>query len=168
VLKNLGMKMTHLQRAYIFDIDGVLADCSHRLHFIQQEPKDWKRFYENSDKDEVIQPNKNTLRLLRNALHGYQTRGILFVTGRSEAYRELTMNWLKKKVWGCFGNFYNDMLFMRKDGDFRPDWEVKKEIYEKELKDKYEILGVFEDRTQVVQMWRSLGLTCYQVCEGNY
>lgn len=60
------------------------------------------------------------------------------------------------------------MLFMRKDGDFRPDWEVKKEIYEKELKDKYEILGVFEDRTQVVQMWRSLGLTCYQVCEGNY
>lgn len=84
--------MTHLQRAYIFDIDGVLADCSHRLHFIQQEPKDWKRFYENSDKDEVIQPNKNTLRLLRNALHGYQTRGILFVTGRSEAYRELTMN----------------------------------------------------------------------------
>lgn len=160
--------MTHLQRAYIFDIDGVLADCSHRLHFIQQKPKDWKRFYENSDKDEVIQPNKNTLRLLRNALHGYQTRGILFVTGRSEAHRELTMNWLKKKVWGCFGNLYDDMLFMRKDGDFRPDWEVKKEIYEKELKDKYEILGVFEDRTRVVQMWRSLGLTCYQVCEGNY
>lgn len=160
--------MTHLQRAYIFDIDGVLADCSHRLHFIQQEPKDWKRFYENSDKDEVILSNKNTLRLLRNALHGYQTRGILFVTGRSEAYRELTMNWLKTKVWGRFGNFYDDMLFMRKDGDHRPDYVIKKEIYENEIKCQYEILGIFEDRTQVVQMWRALGLTCYQVCEGNY
>jgi FMN phosphatase YigB (HAD superfamily) len=30
---------------YIFDIDGTLADISHRLHFIQQEPKDWRGFY---------------------------------------------------------------------------------------------------------------------------
>jgi hypothetical protein len=29
---------------YIFDIDGTLADISHRLHFIQQESKDWKAF----------------------------------------------------------------------------------------------------------------------------
>lgn len=160
--------MKYLTPAYIFDIDGVLADCSHRLHFIQQEPKDWKSFYENSDKDEVIQPNKETLRLLSNSLSGLPTRGILFVTGRTETYRELTTTWLKVNVWGCFGNFYDDMLFMRKDGDFRPDWEIKKEIYENEIKSQYEILGVFEDRTQVVQMWRSLGLTCYQVCEGNY
>lgn len=160
--------MKYLIPAYIFDIDGVLADCSHRLHFIQQEPKDWKGFYENSDKDAVIQPNKETLRLLSNSLNGLPTRGILFVTGRTEAYRELTTNWLKEKVWGCFGNFSDDMLFMRKNGDFRPDWEVKKEIYENEIKCQYEILGIFEDRARVVQMWRSLGLTCYQVCEGNY
>lgn len=28
--------------------------------------------------------------------------------------------------------------------------------------------GVFEDRKQCVDMWRSLGLTCYQVADGNY
>lgn len=118
--------MTHLQRAYIFDIDGVLADCSHRLHFIQQEPKDWKRFYENLDKDEVIQPNKNTLRLLRNALHGYQTRGILFVTGRSEAYRELTMNWLKKKFGDALETFTTICCSCVKTEIFAPTGKLRR------------------------------------------
>lgn len=184
--QNLGIKMTHLQRAYIFDIDGVLADCSHRLHFIQQEPKDWKRFYENSDKDAPIKAN---VELLHRLYKDYQVE-IMFVTGRTEAYRAITSDWLRKEVletqplttcstmMGCdlamelqeeeIKKTLEQRLFMRKNGDFRPDWEIKKEIYENEIKCQYEILGVFEDRTQVVQMWRSLGLTCYQVCEGNY
>ena len=160
--------MNYLEPTYIFDIDGVLADCSHRVHFIQQKPKNWDAFYADMSKDEVIKPNRDTLWLLSNALGGLQRRGIIFVTGRPEAYRKQTMNWLQEKIWLVSGKLSEDSLFMRKDGDYRPDYAVKKEIYEKEIKDKYEVLGVFEDRTQVVDMWRKLGLTCYQVCDGNY
>lgn len=164
----IWMEKAMKERVYIFDIDGVLADCSHRLHFIQKEPQDWDGFYSNMDKDKAILPNKETLRNLRNALHGYPTKGILFVTGRTEKYRQLTMSWLKENIWGRFGELSSDMLFMRKNNDYRPDYVIKKEIYTEQLKDKYDVIAVFEDRKQVVEMWRELGLTCYQVCEGEY
>jgi hypothetical protein len=31
-----------------------------------------------------------------------------------------------------------------------------------------QIKGVFDDRNQVVKMWREKGLTCFQVAEGNF
>lgn len=36
------------------------------------------------------------------------------------------------------------------------------------IKDKYNVLGIFDDRQQVVDMWRSLGLKCFQVEPGNF
>lgn len=33
------------QKAYIFDIDRIIADCLHQLHFITEEHKDWGAFY---------------------------------------------------------------------------------------------------------------------------
>ena len=57
---------------------------------------------------------------------------------------------------------------MRKDGDYRPDTVVKKEIYEREIKDKYEVLFAIDDRTQVVKTWRELGLTCLQCANGDF
>ena len=57
---------------------------------------------------------------------------------------------------------------MRETNDYRQDAVIKKEIYEKEIEGKYCIQGVFEDRTQCVNMWRKLGLTCFQVTDGDY
>lgn len=57
---------------------------------------------------------------------------------------------------------------MRPDGDHRPDYVIKREIYEREIKDKYDVIGVFEDRQRCVDMWRALGLTCFQVAPGDY
>jgi hypothetical protein len=42
---------------------------------------------------------------------------------------------------------------MRAEGDDRKDWIVKKEFYDEISKD-YNVLGVFDDRDQVVAMWR--------------
>lgn len=152
--------------AYIFDIDGVLADCSHRLHFIQREPKDWNNFFKTERilQDKPIQANVDLLLALTWRVG---KDNILFVTGRKEEHREPTANWLYEKVFYA-SYFPAHTLFMRKDNDFRPDWTIKKEIYENQIKDKYEVFGVFEDRTRVVRMWRDLGLPCYQVCDGDY
>lgn len=145
--------------AHIFDIDGTLADCSQRLHFIQQEKPDWDAFYKDCVNDKPIKPVLNLLRLIYE-----DEQDVIFVTGRPEKYRKQTTLWLSKYLMSeHFG------LAMRKDGDHRPDYIVKKEIYEKEIKPYFKhIGGVFEDRKQCVDMWRSLGLTCYQVADGDY
>jgi hypothetical protein len=57
---------------------------------------------------------------------------------------------------------------MREAGDHRPDWIVKKEIYNNLISKEFDVKLVFDDRQQVVDMWRSIGLTCFQVAEGNF
>ena len=61
---------------------------------------------------------------------------------------------------------------MRITGDGRNDTIVKKELYEENIKGNYEILFVLDDRNSekypVVGMWRELGLTCFQVADGNF
>jgi hypothetical protein len=59
-------------------------------------------------------------------------------------------------------------LHMRRTGDSRKDSIVKKEIFERELKHAWHIVAVFDDRNQVVKMWRSLGLTVFQVADGDF
>jgi hypothetical protein len=57
---------------------------------------------------------------------------------------------------------------MRKQGDFRRDSIVKKEIYDNDIKGKFDVEFVLDDRQQVVDMWREIGLKCLQVAPGNF
>ena len=57
---------------------------------------------------------------------------------------------------------------MRQLGDSRRDAVVKGEIFEAEIRDRWRIVGVFDDRQHVVRMWRELGLTVFQVAEGDF
>ena len=82
-----------------------------------------------------------------------------FWTGRDEKYRKLTEDWIAQHL-----NYVDVSLRMRPLGDRRPDWEVKREMIK--LHGKPDI--VFEDRSQVVKMWREEGIRCLQVCDGDY
>lgn len=147
-----------MKLAYIFDIDMTLCDCTHRLCHIQKDPKDWANFYGSIEDDTPIKDVVAVAESLQKA--GYS---ILLVTGRPDNLMIDTVGWLK---WNT--GLKVDGLFFRKLGDHRPDTEVKKEMYETQIKDKFDVRGVFEDRKVVVDMWRSLGLTCFQVADGNY
>jgi hypothetical protein len=57
---------------------------------------------------------------------------------------------------------------MRKTSDMRKDAVVKEEIYNENILDKYNVLLVLDDRNQVVDFWRSKGLTCFQVAPGDF
>ena len=149
--------------AYIFDIDGTLSDCSQRKHFVEQEVKDWDNFYKGMAEDE---PNWDVINILNKILLSNFSGKILFVTGRPESYREVTEYWLAKYFREL--NAYNCKIFMRKDGDYRSDAVIKKELWETVLEPIYDCYGVFEDRKQVVDMYRELGLTVFQVAEGNF
>jgi predicted kinase len=137
-----------LPPALLVDIDGTVALLGTR------SPYDWSRVGEDL-------PNQPVIDAVR-AMHA-AGNAILFCTGRDESSRRRTEDWLELFV----GVPYQG-LFMRPDGDSRRDSVVKQEIFEREIRDRWRVAGVFEDRQHVVRMWRSLGLTVFQVAEGDH
>lgn len=85
---------------------------------------------------------------------------IIFLSGREDKFREPTLRFLER-VANKFGISKDFTLLMRKSGDFRGDEIIKNEIYTGDLKDIYDVVAVFDDRTKVVRMWRSLGLMVF-------
>ncbi|GAA3276468.1 AAA family ATPase [Dactylosporangium vinaceum] len=135
-------------RTVLVDIDGTVA------LFNGRSPYDMSRVGED-------RPNEPVIAAVR-AMHaaGHE---IVFCSGRSDDSREATEAWLAEHV----GVPYR-ALFMRQFGDVRRDSVVKAEIFEKEIRSRYHVIGVFDDRQQVVRMWRALGLTVFQVAEGDF
>ena len=54
----------------------------------------------------------------------------------------------------------DDWHFM-KDSDLKQHW-----LDDLQIKD--DVFAVFDDRQQVVDMWRANGLTCFQVADGDF
>lgn len=150
----------------IFDLDGTLADCKHRKHYIHKpaffddaDPpweSDWAAFFEACDRDRPIYPVISIYKQLDD--HGVK---LYIFSGRSDNVREKTRRWLRR-----FGIKY-ELLFMRPSGDVTPDEELKASWVEI-IGGAKEISYVFDDRDKVVKMWRSLGITCFQVAEGDF
>lgn len=149
----------NLPLAIIVDLDGTLCDTRHRKHFMEKPPKQWDAFYEA-----MVDDPCNTH--VRSLIHGLANKRyeILLVTGRPEKYRESTKQWLLENGIA----FLDERLLMRLDGDFRADDVVKAEIYDEHIEGKYNVRLVLDDRTRVVKMWRSKGLECWQVAEGDF
>lgn len=139
---------------YIVDIDGTVADCSHRLHHIRNSPPNWEAFFAECVDDKPIE---RVIKLLENI---YLHNQIVYVSGRSDIVRAETEEWLKKH------SFWDGYLYMRKEGDRRPDHVVKKEILNECRKEfGCDPIVVLDDRDSVVSAWRKEGLTCFQVAE---
>ena len=151
----------------IFDIDGTLADCSHRLHFIQSKPKNWKAFFDGMEHDTPIRKTTHILHCLHIAHDdvGVPWNTIIFCTGRPESHRKETVDWLARYLGDWV---YDASLYMRSSGDHRPDFEIKALLLAAMRVDGLDPKVAFEDRDQVVDMWRRNGLICYQVAKGSY
>lgn len=135
--------------AVIVDIDGTIAKM------VDRGPYDWKRVGED-------EPVKDVLAAVRAMYEcGYY---ILFISGRDGSCYEETNAWLEEH----FTRYGGWKLLMRIEKDNRPDWIVKAEIFDQQIRDNYNIRCVFDDRAQVVSMWRKLGLTVMQVAEGDF
>lgn len=149
------------RKVFIVDIDGTIADCSHRLHYIQNGNHDWTGFFKACVNDTPIWEVIDTIRLLEKS---YAT--IIMVTGRSNEVENETRYWLMDYGIPCHG------LYMRKAGDHREDSIVKSELLSQLLEDRNiglkDIVAVFEDRQHVVDMYRAKGLKVLQVAEGNF
>lgn len=143
----------------ICDIDGVIADCSQRLHYIQEKPANWDGFFEDCDFDAPIVPVIELLRALN--VNGFD---IGYITGRPKRIREKTVKWFKQH-YVPFKE--GQLLLMRTDGDHREDWIVKWLLFEEWVEQK-RVFAILEDRDQVVKMWRDKGFLCLQPKKGDY
>lgn len=135
-----------LPEAVIFDIDGTLAIKGAR------SPYDW-------EKVKLDDLNLDVSAVLE-AMHDYGYK-IVLLSGRDSVCRKETLEWLEDNTIP-----FAD-LYMRPEGDTRKDFIVKKELFD-QVAEKYWVQFVVDDRKQVVDMWRSIGLTCFQVAEGDF
>ena len=139
----------------IFDIDGTLADISERIRHLKKQPKNWNAFFQGMAQDKAIRSMVRLCNLLYAS--GIQ---IVLCSGRHEQYRTETVTWLAQQ-----GIHYHDLL-LRKNDDRRGDSVVKREMLAGI--DKSKVLFVVEDRSRVVEMWRSEGLVCLQCAPGEF
>lgn len=107
----------------ISDIDGIIADCSHRLSWAKAKLYD--EFYSDANvlRDEPIESGITFLKMLSGGLTS--TTRVVFCTGRNETCKDATREWLHKKV-----KLDYDALYMRKDGDHRKSEIAKVELVE--------------------------------------
>lgn len=144
MLERQKSKKENLIDCYIFDVDGTTCN--------RHESRD---IYDGSKAhlDYEVKPVTTIIRLL-NFYNTYKPEivkkiDVIILSGREDKYRKITEEWFENK------NLRYNELYMRSTGDKRRDSIVKKELYTKYIEDKYNVLGVFDDRLQVLdECWQ--------------
>lgn len=135
-------------QAILIDIDGTVA-----LH-------DGIRGHHDYAKVSLDKPNWPVIHAVRAMINrGYQP---LFISGRPDSCRTDTRMWINKHL------VTTGRLHMRKTGDRRADYIIKNEIFDQHVRDHYNVVAAFDDRDQVVDMYREMGITVFQVAPGNF
>ena len=154
------------KKTVIFDLDGTLALIDKR-RAISTKPNgkmNWIKFFDPKNID-LDQPNTPVIKMAQ-MLHSQGFKIVIF-SGRSNKTKDITKAWLDKH------NVPFDVLRMRPsihDWHFMPDYALKQfwldSMFPDNIKD--DIFAVFDDRQQVVDMWRKNGLQVFQVADGDF
>jgi len=137
----------------VADLDGTLAECEHRMKYIDgtiDGKKKWKPFFDGMVDDTVMEGTRQLLELT------YEGHPVVFVTGRPNNYRSVTEKWLKDN------DIKYDALYMRPEGDFRPDTIVKQEIIDLYL-NKDNIVMWLDDSPQIIEQVRKNGINTLKI-----
>ena len=148
-----------MDKKVIFDLDGTLALIDKRRDLATKDGKmNWDVFFD-PDNIDLDLPNQTVIDMA-NLLHS-QGYLIYIFSGRSDKTEDATIDWLDKH------NVNYDLLQMRPQGLlYKPDNDLKQDWLNVIKKDT--VAMVFDDRNQVVDMWRKNGLTTFQVADGNF
>lgn len=133
-----------LPKAIIVDIDGTLAIMNGRSPFA------WSKVKEDKC--------NSTIKKIVNSYSGT----VIVFSGRDAICRQDTIDWL------IVNEIHTTHLYMRQEGNNEKDSIIKRRMFEENIRGKFYIEYILDDRNQVVEMWRSLGLTCLQVADGNF
>jgi predicted kinase len=138
--------------AILCDLDGTIAHMHGRSPYPGPDGED--RCGEDTPDGHVIA----AVEAMWSAGHE-----VVFMSGRTEACRAQTEAWLERHISVPYV-----ALYMREVGDQRKDSEVKLDLFDQHVRRAWDVIAVFDDRQQVVDAWRSLGLTVLQCAPGNF
>jgi phosphoglycolate phosphatase-like HAD superfamily hydrolase len=142
--------------AVVFDIDGVLSDAAGRQHYLDDEVRDWRGFFDAAGEDPLIDDVARLLDLLEPGLV------IVLLTGRPLRVRDLTVDWLERHHvrW--------DLLAMRARGDYDAAPVFKQETVEALRNRGFDLRLAFEDDRRNVEMFQRSGVPCIYIHSGYY
>jgi hypothetical protein len=130
----------------VIDIDGVLADVRHRLHHLQQRPKDWDAFFAAAADDPPLAEGLAVVRKLESE------HDVVYLTGRPERLRAVTERWLASHA------LPRGELLMRKHSDRRPARMTKPRLLE-QLARRRPVAVVVDDDAAVCAAYEAAGFT---------
>ena len=128
----------------MIDIDGVLADVRHRLHFVQKQPKDWGGFFAAARHDPPLDEGIDTVRRLSEVFR------IVYLSGRPENCRKETLAWFRRH------GLPDGELHLRPYGDHRPARLMKVEALDR-LSREASVAVLVDDDEDVCAAARSAG-----------
>lgn len=129
----------------VVDIDGVVADVSHRLHLLDRRPRRWEEFFAAAAEDP---PLPEGVALVTGLPAGH---ALCWLTGRPERNRAITEQWLAAH------GMPDRPLLMRADPDHRPARQAKRE-HLRRLQRTHRIALVVDDDPAVIDMLAEDGL----------
>jgi len=160
------IKKDDMKKIVIFDLDGTLALIDKRRALATDNGKmNWDVFFDG-DHIKLDVPNTPVITMAQT-LYAQGFRIVIF-SGRSKSTYRTTRQWLIQN------DVPFDMLQMRpNDRDDGGHWHFMKDSDLKQhwldtLINKDDVFAVFDDRNQVVDMWRKNGLTTFQVADGDF
>lgn len=137
------------------DIDNTLSDATHRQHHLHNDKgARWDKFFAEMDKDPI---NLWCETLIEGMHEKYK---VVICSGRPDNYKAITEAWLNKHAVPY------DALFMRSANDSRKDSIVKEQLFEFEVKTRFDLLFAVDDRKQVIDQMRSHGVVVLD-CAGE-
>lgn len=136
----------------VFDLDGTLADCRHRVHHVRDGNRNWDAFFAECVNDPPIATTFAAL-----GAHDWAGHQVEIWSARSDVVASETRAWLSRH------GINPDLLtHMRSSGDTQPDVDLKRKWLLARHPDERPNI-VYDDRQRVVDMWRDEGITCFQV-----
>ena len=139
--------------AVIFDVDGTLCNVASIRHLIKGGPvNDYRKDFDAFHREAIDCPAHGDVveKARFYALAGFK---VLIVTARSARYRNSTAFWL------AMHGVPSEAMWMRADGDYRQDVEVKREILAK-IRKSFNPVHAYDDNPSIVALWQSEGIPC--------
>ena len=152
--------MTKNDKIVIFDLDGTLALIDKRRDISKKDngKLDWDKFFDPG-LISLDQPNQPVIDMAN--ILSKQGFTIWILSGRSDVTHQATIDWLNDN-----GVWFDHLVMRPQNHLYMPDNDLKQMWLDSIGKDN--VAMVFDDRNQVVDMWRQNGLTCFQVAEGDF
>ena len=148
-----------MDKIVIFDLDGTLALIDKRRDVSTKDngKMDWDKFFD-PDNIQLDLPNTDVVKMADLLSNNHR---IWILSGLSDVTYQATVDWLNKHdIW------FDNLIMRPQNHLYKPDNDLKQMWLDSIGVDN--VAMVFDDRQQVVDMWRDNGLTCFQVADGDF